>query len=46
MESKEHNKQTKQRIIENRLMVTRREGVGGLGEKDKKIKKYRLVVTK
>ena len=42
------NEQTRNRLIdtENKLMVARGEGVGGLGEKCEGIKDYNLVVTK
>ena len=40
-------KQNRNRLIgtENRLMVARGEGVGGLGGKGEGIEKYRLAVT-
>ena len=41
------NKWDGNRLIdtENKLMVARREGVGGMGEKGAGIKKYKLVVA-
>ena len=49
MESKEQSKQANKTQTdsdtENRLMVARGEGVGGLGEKGEGIKKSKLVVT-
>ena len=42
------NKQKRNRFMdtENKLMVTRWEEIGGLGEKGEGINKYKLVVTK
>ena len=42
------NKQNRNRPIdtENRLIVARREGTGGLGEKHEGIEKHKMVVTK
>ena len=47
MESKEQNKQNRNTSIdtENRLMVARWEGLWEMGEKGKRIKNYKLVVT-
>ena len=49
MESKEQYKQTNKTETdsgtENRLMVARGDGGGRWGEKDKRMEKYRLVVT-
>lgn len=39
-----HNKQN--RLIESGLVVAKGRDIGGLGDKDKGIKKYWLIVTK
>ena len=48
MESRKQNKQNRNKLIdaENKLMVTRDEGVGGMGEKGEGTEKYTLAVTK
>ena len=46
MDSKNQNKIETNSQIENKLMVSRWEGVERLGEKGDGIKKYKLTVTK
>ena len=48
VESKEQNKQNRNRLIhtENKLMIARRRGAGGLDEKGERIKMYKLAVTR